>query len=128
MLRILEGARGHFGFRLSHSIIEFLASRLVPALPEIGSYLLLSHRIPKSCGGPASSTTPSAEPQEHIGQERHPYLPAYCIGIVSQEVAQLEGLLDLFEKHFDVPPAPIQIDNRLRAPLHVVRQKFHLPP
>src|SRR5438876_1440619 len=145
MLRILEGACGHFGFPLSHSIIEFLASRLVLALPEIGSYLLLSHRIPKNCGDPASSKSraqqgkesseamaplayPSAEAQEHIGQERRPNLPAYCIGIMSQEVGQLEGLLDLFEKHFDVPPAPIQIDNRLRAPLQVVRQKFHLPP
>ena len=41
---------------------------------------------------------PSAEAQQHIGQERRPDLPAYGVGIASQEVGQLKGLLDLFEK------------------------------
>src|ERR1019366_706125 len=76
----------------------------------------------------APLTYPSAEPQEHIGQERCPYLPAHRIRIVSQEIGQLEGLFDLFEEHFDLPPAPIQINNRLRTPFQVVRQKLHLPP
>jgi hypothetical protein len=59
MLRILEGVRDDFGFRLSHNIREFLANRPVLAFPENGSYLRLSHRIPESCGDPVSAIKPS---------------------------------------------------------------------
>ena len=65
---------------------------------------------------------PSTEAQQHIGQERSPHLPAHGVGIMPQEVGQLESLLDLFEKHFDFPSAPIQIEDGLRTPLQVTRQ------
>src|SRR6266498_2275191 len=70
---------------------------------------------------------PSAEAQEHIGQERRPYLPAYCIGVVSQEVGQLQRLFDLLEEYLDLPATPIQIDDGLCAPFQVIRQKRHFP-
>ena len=71
---------------------------------------------------------PSAEAQQHIGQERRPHLPAHRVGVVSEEVSQLESLFDLLEKDFDFPSAPIQINDRLRAPFQVVRQELHLSP
>src|SRR6266699_3919983 len=46
--------------------------------------------------------------QQHVDQERHPDLPAHRVGVVSQEIAQLQRLLDLLEEHFDLPPAPIR--------------------
>src|SRR5580765_3163669 len=51
-------------------------------------------------------TQPGTEAQQDIGQQGGPYLPAHRVGAVAQEVGQLEGLLELFEKDFDRPAAP----------------------
>ena len=40
---------------------------------------------------------------------------------MSQKAAELEALLDLFEKHFDVPAAAIEITHRARTPHKVVQ-------
>jgi hypothetical protein len=34
-------------------------------------------------------------------------------------------LLDLFEKHINTPPAPVEIGNRLRRSAEFVGQEFH---
>jgi hypothetical protein len=39
---------------------------------------------------------------------------------VTEKTAELEALLFLFEKHFDVPAATIAIAYGTRTPLHVV--------
>ena len=69
---------------------------------------------------------PSTETQQHIGQQRRPHLPAHGVGRVAQEVRQLEGLLELFEEHFNLPAAPVEVGDGLRAPRQVVGQENHL--
>jgi hypothetical protein len=51
---------------------------------------------------------PSAEAQEHIGQQGRPHLPAHRVGGIAQKIRQLEGLFDLFEEHLDVPTAAVK--------------------
>lgn len=63
--------------------------------------------------------------QQHIDPQRHPHLPAHRVGVVAQEIRQLQRLLDLFEKHFDLPPAAIEISHGARTPVQVVGQKGH---
>ncbi len=52
--------------------------------------------------------------QQHIDQQGHPDLPAHGVGVVTQEIGQLQRLLDLLEEHFDLPPAPYR-SARLRG-------------
>jgi len=47
---------------------------------------------------------------------------------MSQKAAELEALLDLFEKHFDVPAAAIEITHRARTPHKVVGDQHHHSP
>jgi len=66
--------------------------------------------------------------QQDVEQHRGPKLPAYGMLGVSEEVADFEGLLDLFEEGFDAPSATIQITDTGRCPLKVVGQKDHSDP
>ena len=50
-------------------------------------------------------TAPSQEAQQDIDQERSPDLPLDRVFVVTGEIAEFEGLLDLFEKGFDAPAA-----------------------
>jgi len=70
------------------------------------------------------------ESQEHIDQQRRPYLPAHGIGAVAQKIGQLQGLLDLFEEGFDGPAATVKVGDTGRTPLQVVGQEnqFLLAP
>lgn len=43
------------------------------------------------------------EADQQVGQQACPDLPAHRVGVMAEEVGQLDGLLDLLEKHFDVP-------------------------
>ena len=65
--------------------------------------------------------------QQNVSQQRRPHLPAHRIGVVPQKIRQLQGLLDLLEKHFDLPAAAVEVGDGARAPLQVVGQKHHLP-
>ncbi|MEO8617648.1 MAG: hypothetical protein ABI600_21145 [Luteolibacter sp.] len=47
---------------------------------------------------------------------------------MTEETAELEALLDLFEKHIDVPAAAVEIAHGARAPLRVVSNEGHDPP
>ena len=42
------------------------------------------------------------------------------------EVGQLQGLFDLFEKHLDLPAAAIHVGDAARAPGLIVGQENHL--
>src|ERR1022692_2567784 len=56
---------------------------------------------------------PGAEPQQHIGQQRRPHLPAHRVGIVSQKVGQLQRLLDRSEEHTSELQSPCNLVCRL---------------
>ena len=45
--------------------------------------------------------------QQHVDQQRDPNLQLDRIGVVPQEVPQLQRLLKLLEEHFDAPAAAI---------------------
>ena len=68
------------------------------------------------------------KPKQHIEQHGSPELPAYGMLGVSEEVANFEGLLDLFEEGFDAPSATIQITDAGSSPLKVVGQENHGSP
>ena len=71
--------------------------------------------------------------QKQVHQQANPYLPTDSIGAVAPKVGQLQRLLDLFEKHFDVPPTSIEFGHRPGTPRQMVGQKdqrlylFHPP-
>ncbi len=70
----------------------------------------------------------SDESQQNIQQQSRPQLPADGVPGVSKEVAELEGLFDLFEEGLDTPPAAIQVANTGGGPLKVVGEKDHDHP
>lgn len=68
------------------------------------------------------------EAKQHIKQHGRPELPAYGMLEVTEEVADLEGLFDLFEEGFDAPSASIQIADTRSSPIEVVGQENHGGP
>ena len=44
---------------------------------------------------------------------------------MSEKVAELESLLDLFEKHFNGPSALVQVTDTCGRPLHIVGNECH---
>jgi hypothetical protein len=60
MLRILENVGDSLGFWLSHRLTGFPGNTPVLAFLETGSYLRLSHSIPKSYVALVLTTKPSA--------------------------------------------------------------------
>lgn len=73
-------------------------------------------------------TLESDKSKQHIKEHRRPKLPAYGMLGVSEEVADFEGLLDLFEEGFDAPAASIQIADTGRSPFKVIGQENHGGP
>jgi len=69
----------------------------------------------------------SPEAQQQIDEQGCPHLPAHGVGVVAEEVGQLEGLFEFLEEHFNAPAAAIQVSDGLRAPAHVVGQENHFP-
>ena len=70
----------------------------------------------------------SDKSKQHIKQHGCPKLPANGMLGVAKEVADLEGLLDLFEEGFDAPSASIQITDAGSSPLKVIGQEDHGGP
>jgi hypothetical protein len=62
----------------------------------------------------------SEEAQEQVEQERGPELLPHGVGVVAEEVGQLQGLFEFLEEHLDAPAAPVEIGDGLRAPLQFV--------
>ena len=64
----------------------------------------------------------SLEAQQDIDQQGHPHLPAHGVGAVAEEIAELEGLLDLLEEDLDLPAA--EVGHGCWGPVEVVGQKL----
>ena len=45
---------------------------------------------------------------------------------MAQEVAQLQGLLDLFEEDLDLPTAAVEVCDGGRRPFEIIGEKLHL--
>ncbi len=58
--------------------------------------------------------------QGHVEQECRPELPADGLLAVTQEVAELEGLFDLLEEHFDAPARLIEVAYAAGTPFEIV--------
>src|ERR1035437_6202714 len=65
--------------------------------------------------------------QQQVAKQSTPDLPAHSIGTVAEKIREFEGLLDLFEEHFDIPATTIKVGDTARAPLHIVSQELHFP-
>ena len=65
------------------------------------------------------------ESQENIEQESRPELPANGVFRISEEVADFEGLLDLFEEGLDAPAPLVKVADAGGCPLQIVGQKNH---
>ena len=75
----------------------------------------------------APLTQVRTEAQEHIGQQRRPHLPFDGVGVVAEEVGQLQGLFEFFEEDLDAPAAAVEVSDGLGAPRQVVGQENHFP-
>jgi len=65
------------------------------------------------------------EAQQQIAAQGTPDLPADGIGAMSEKAGELEGLLDLFEEHFDIPAQTVEVGYAARVPVHIVGEEFH---
>ena len=61
---------------------------------------------------------------QQVSQQAGPDLPLHRIGIMAEEIGQLNGLLDLLKKHLDIPSAPVEFRDGPSAPLHVIGQEL----
>ena len=66
------------------------------------------------------------ESQQQVGQQPGPDLPLDGALVGADEVAQLQGLLDLLEEQFDRPARPIEFGDGAGAPVGVVGDEGHL--
>ena len=102
------------------------------AVEQAAQIQALPQRCAKQREEPSEAVAPLAQEctkaQQQIHQQRCPNLPPHGVGIVAEEVRQLERLLQFLEKDFDAPAAAIEIGDGLRAPSQVVGQEHHLPP
>src|SRR5437899_10872633 len=71
--------------------------------------------------GPLRQVTQVA--QQQVNQQGHPHLPAHRVGIVPQEIAQLQRLLDLLEEDLDLSSTPVEVGHTARTPLQTVGRK-----
>ena len=76
--------------------------------------------------GPAAEVREVA--QQHVAEEGRPELPAHGVGAVAEKVAELERLLDLAEKNFDLPAAAVELGHAAGRPLEVIGEKDQHAP
>ncbi len=93
------------------------------AIPEHSSH---------KCEQPGEAVVPPAlksdVSEQDIQQHGSPELPADGVFGMAEEVADLEGLLDLLEEDFDSPAAAVEIAEACRGPLEVVGEENHNDP
>lgn len=65
------------------------------------------------------------EAQQQVEEQGGPDLPGHGVGAVAEEVAELEGLLDLLEEDLDLPAAALEVGDGGRGPDEVVGKKLH---
>lgn len=68
------------------------------------------------------------EAQQHTDQQGGAGLPPNGVGAAPQEVAQLQGLLELLEERLDAPATAIEVADRPRTLLKVVGDENHPAP
>lgn len=68
--------------------------------------------------------------QRRVDRRSDPHLPAHRVGVVAQEVGQLQRLLDLLKENFDLPAATMEVGDTALAPLQVFgfSQPVRCPP
>src|SRR3989339_1497774 len=97
---------------------------------EISEAPMFPHRGPQDGEEPDKTMAPTMKMREITQQKMHkqtgPYLPADSIFVIAEKVCQLQSLLDLLEKHLDIPSATIQFGDAPCAPFDVVGQKRQL--
>ena len=103
-------------------------AKTTPGCPIVGQELEQVPLAPQTGADdgkqPAEAMCPVGEEgqvtEQEIDQQGHPHLPPHRIGAGAQKVGQLEGLLDLFEENFDLPPAAVKFHNIHRTPSQLV--------
>jgi hypothetical protein len=79
---------------------------------------------------PGEAMVPAAEEgleaQQQVQQQGGPGLAAYSVGVVAEEVAELESLLDLLEEDLDLPAGAVEVSDGGGGPSEVVGQELHL--
>ena len=65
------------------------------------------------------------EPHKNIQYQGGPYLPLDGPFTVADEASKFESLLYLLEEHFDPPASLVEVADRARGPLEVVRYECH---
>ena len=76
----------------------------------------------------APLTQERTEAQQQIHQQCGPNLPPDGVGVVAEEVRQLERLLQFLEEDFDAPTTAVEIGDGLRAPDQVVGCLLYTSP
>src|ERR1700678_3340428 len=92
----------------------------IPIKPESGTDV---GDEPGEAMGPP--TLPGQEAQKQMDKQCGPDLPLHGVGRVTQEVDQLDGLLNLLEKRLDGPTAAVEFTDGGGGPLGVVGQEDH---
>jgi len=87
-----------------------------------------AHQSEKAGKAVRPLTVESDEAQQNVEQHGRPKLPADGMLGMPEEVADFEGLLDLFEESLDSPAATVEIADAGSSPLEVVREEGHDDP
>ena len=66
--------------------------------------------------------------EQNEQQQGGPQLPTDGLLGMPEKIADLEGLLDLLEKHLDAPAAAVEVSDTGRGPVHVVGEENHDDP
>src|ERR1700709_2898988 len=78
---------------------------------------------PEAAEAMPPTTDKTGKAQQHVTQERVPELPTHRVGIVAQEVPDLQRLFDLLEEDLNLPATAVEFGHAARRPLQVVGQK-----
>ena len=68
------------------------------------------------------------EAEQEVDDKPDPHLPLHRSLVVSDEVPDLARLLELLEEELDRPPRLVELGDRPRRPVEVVREEHHLLP
>ncbi len=115
LFRCTSYAPGWFGCP-----IGFKQGRQVPATPK-----RCSCTREQALETVFSSVHERKAAHQQMDKQPHPDLPANGVGAVAKEVGELECLLNLLEKHLNVPTTTVELGDRPRAPLQIVGDEDH---
>jgi len=93
------------------------------AIPEDAA-----HECKQSCEAVRPLADESDVSEQNQQQQGGPQLPADGLLGMAEKIADLEGLLDLLEKHLDAPARAVELADAGRGPVHVVGEENHDDP